>query len=44
MKIVGAVPFENLNIGNFAKCTEWLQAELKDSDMKRTLHMQYIRP
>ena len=29
---------ENLNIGNFAKSTKWPQSELKESDMKSTLH------
>ncbi len=35
-------PFESFNIGNFAKCIEWLQTELKRLDTKSTLHMQYI--
>ena len=28
----------------FAKCTEWPQTELKESDTKCTLHMQYTGP
>ncbi len=35
MKVCEKWPFENLNIGNFAKWTEWPQPELKESDMKR---------
>ncbi len=31
---VGAYPFENVNIRNFAKYTEWTQTEFKESDMK----------
>ena len=34
----------NLNIGNFAKFTEWPQTELKESDMKGTLHMHFLGP
>ncbi len=33
MKTVGAVAFEKLNIGNFAKYNGWLQTELKESGM-----------
>ncbi len=35
----GVVSFENSKIGNFAKCTEWPQTKLKESDIKGTLHM-----
>ncbi len=38
---VGAVAVWNLNIGNFAKCTEWSQTELKESDIRSTLHIQF---
>ncbi len=36
-----AVPFENLNIWNFAKCT---QTELKWSDTNSILHMKILGP
>ena len=36
------VQFENLSIGNFAKCTEWPQPELQESDMTSTPHRQFL--
>ena len=44
MKTRGAEAFENLNIGNFAKCTEWPQTKLKKSGIKNTLHMCTVVP
>ncbi len=35
IKTVGAVAFEKLGIGNFAKFTEWPRTELNESDMKQ---------
>ncbi len=34
--------FENLNIENLAKCTEWPQNELKEPDMNSTLYMHLL--
>ncbi len=39
IKTVRAVDSWNRNIGNFAKCTEWPQTELKESGMKSTLRL-----
>ncbi len=36
--------FNNLKKENFAKCTELLKLELKESDMTSTLHKQFLGP